>query len=85
MARLAAREVLVLSTKDDCSSRTNSKNREGIDGAIRAYITERPDLARKASKTSELLWDKPPGLCNTYTRRNTSVSEDELQEEGHLG
>ena len=75
----------MLSTKNDCSSRTNSENREGIDGTIRAYIEERPDLARKASKTSELLWEKPPGLCNTYTRRNTSVSEDELQEEGHLG
>ena len=32
--KLAAREVLVLVTEDDCS---NSENRESIDGAIHAY------------------------------------------------
>ena len=35
--RYAAREVLLLATEDDCSGRSNSKNREGIDGGIRAY------------------------------------------------
>ena len=35
--RFAAREVLVLATEDDCSGRSNSENREGIDGAIHAY------------------------------------------------
>ena len=35
--KLAAGEVLVLATKDDCFGWSNCKNREGIDGAIRAY------------------------------------------------
>ena len=35
--RFAAREVLVLVTEDDCSVRSNSENREGIDESIRAY------------------------------------------------
>ena len=35
--KFAAREVLVLATEDDCSGRSNSENREGIDGAIHAY------------------------------------------------
>ena len=55
---LATREVLVLATEKDCMGRSNSENREGIDEAIRAY-RERPGLTRKASKTSELLWEKP--------------------------
>ena len=53
--RLAAGEVLVLVTEGDCSSRSNSDNREGIGEAI----AERPGLAWKALKTSELLWEKP--------------------------
>ena len=32
--KFAAREDLVLATEDDCSGRSNSENREGIDGAI---------------------------------------------------
>ena len=35
--KFAAREVLVLATEDDCSGRSNSENRESIDGAIHAY------------------------------------------------
>ena len=35
--KFAAREVLVFATEDDCSGRSNSENREGIDGAIHAY------------------------------------------------
>ena len=50
--KFAARELLVLATEDDCSGRSNS---EGIDGAI----AERPDLAQKAWKTLEPLWEKP--------------------------
>ena len=56
--KFAAQEVLVLATEDDCSGWSNSENRENIDGAIHAY-RERPGLARKAWKTSELLWEKP--------------------------
>ena len=47
----------MLATEDDCSSRSNSENREGIDGATHAMlIAERLGLARKAS---EPLWEKP--------------------------
>ena len=35
--KFAAREVLVLATEDDCSGRSNSENRESIDGAIHVY------------------------------------------------
>ena len=35
--KFATREVLVLATEDDCSCRSNSENREGIDGAIYVY------------------------------------------------
>ena len=47
VTKFAAREVLVLATEDDCSSWSNSENRESIDGAIHAF-TERPGLAQKA-------------------------------------
>ena len=55
--KFAAREVLVLATEDDCSGRSNSENRESIDGAM--LITERPGLAQKAWKMTEPLWEKP--------------------------
>ena len=56
--KFAAREVLVLATEDDCSGRSNSENRESVDGAIHAYRGKR-GLARKAWKMSEPLWEKP--------------------------
>ena len=34
--KFAAREVLVLATEDDCSGRSNSENRERIDGVIQS-------------------------------------------------
>ena len=37
VTKFAAREDLVLATEDDCSGRSNSENRESIDGAIHAY------------------------------------------------
>ena len=51
-------EKLVLATEDDCSCRSKSENREGIDGAIHAY-SRMTRFARKAWKTSEPLWEKP--------------------------
>ena len=62
--KLAAREVLVIVTEDDCFGQSNSNNREGIYGGICAY--------RGKTRFRELLWEK-------------RVSEDELQEEDHLG
>ena len=35
--KFASREDLVLAIEDYCSGRSNSENREGIDGAINAY------------------------------------------------
>ena len=37
VTKFAAWEVLVIATEDDCSGRSNSENRESIDGAIHAY------------------------------------------------
>ena len=69
----------MLATEDDCSSRSNSENRESIDGAIHAY-------RRKTRFSTEGLEDIPgPRLCSFYTRRISWVAEDELQEEDHLG
>ena len=50
---LAAREVLVLATEDDCFSQFDSLNREGIYRSV--LIVGKPDLACKASKTLEQL------------------------------
>ena len=48
----------MLATEDDCSGRSNSENREGIDGAIRAY-RGKIRFSREALETLELLWEKP--------------------------
>ena len=69
--KFAAREVLVLATKDDCSGRSNSEKRESIDGAIHAYC-------RKTRFSTEGLEDigavmgeaiPGPGPCRFSTRR----------------
>ena len=85
--KFAAREVLVLATEDDCSSQSNSENRERIDGAIHAY-------RRKTRFSTENLEDViaimgeailGPGPCSFSTRKISRIAEDELQEEYHLG
>ena len=45
-------------TEDDCSGQSNSEKRE-ILMELSTLIMERPGLTRKASRTSELLWEKP--------------------------
>ena len=84
---MTTREVLVLATEDDCSGRSNSENRESIDGAIHAY-------RRKTRFSTEGLEDvgavmgeaiPGPGPCSFSTRRISWVAEDELQDEDHLG
>ena len=52
--KFAAREVLVLATKDDCTGRSNCENRESIDGAIHAY---RGKTMFRTEGTSEPLWE----------------------------
>ena len=76
----------MLATEDDCSGQSISENREGIDGAICAYRGKQY-LARKDSRTAKQLWEAIPetGPCNIYTRKISWVSEDEWQEENHLG
>ena len=85
--KFAAREVLVLATENNCSGRSNSENRESIDGAIHAY-------RRKTRFSMEGLEDvgavmgeaiPGPGPYTFSTRRISLVAEDELQEEDHLG
>ena len=55
---------------------------------LSVLIGERPGLARKASKTSELLWEKPfqdQDLVASIPEETLGFLEDELQEEDHLG
>ena len=58
VTRFAAREDLVLATEDDCSGRSNSEI-ETVLMELSVLIAEKPGLACKASKTLELLWEKP--------------------------
>ena len=68
--KFAAREVLVLATEDDCSGRSNSENREGIDAAIHAY-RRKTRFSTEAWKMSEPLGETipGPGPCSFSTRR----------------
>ena len=84
MMRFAAREVLVLATEDICFSQS-SENREGIDEAIRAYRGKTRFCMKGFEDFGAVIEEATPGPCSTYTRRISWVSEDELQEEDHLG
>ena len=87
VTKFAAREVLVLANDDDCSGRSNSENRESIDGAIHAYRGKTrfsmEDLEDVGAAMGEAILG--PGPCSFSTRRISWVVEDELQEEDHLG
>ena len=51
-------------------------------------IAEIPGLAREGFEDVRAVMGEAipgPGPCSTYTRRISWVSEDELQEEDHLG
>ena len=65
---LAAREVMVLVNEDDCISQSNSKNTEGIDGAIHAYHGKtRFSMKYFGAVMGEAIPGQGP--CSTYTRR----------------
>ena len=85
--KFVAREVLVLATKDDCSGRSNSENREGIDGAIHAYRGKTGFSTEGLEDIGAVMGEAfpGPGPCSFSTRRISWVAEDELQEEDHLG
>ena len=79
--KFAAREVLVLVTEDDCSGRSNSENREGIDGrAIRAYRGKTGFSTEGLENVGAVMGEaiSGPGPCSFSTRRISRVSEDEL-------
>ena len=82
--RFAVREVLVLATDDDYSGRSNSENREG---AIRAYHGKTRFSIDGFEDVEAVMGEviAGPGPCSIYNRRISWVSEDELQEEDHLG
>ena len=85
--KFAAREVLVLTTEDDCSGRSNSENRESIDGAIHDY-RGKTRFSTEGMEDVGAVMEEPipgPGPCSFSTRRISWVAEDELQEEDHLG
>ena len=85
--KFAAREVLVLATEDDCSGRSNSKNRESIDGAIHAY-RGKTNFSTEGLEDVRAVWEKSfqdQGPCSFSTIRTSLVTEDELQEEDHVG
>ena len=83
----AAREVLVLATEDDCSSRSNSENSESIDEAIHAYRGKARFSTEGLEDVGAIMEEAipGPGPCSFSTRRISWVAEDDLQEEDHLG
>ena len=86
MATFAAREVLVLATEDDCSGRSNSENRESIDGAIHAYRGKTRFSIEGLEDVGAVMGEAIPGPGPSFsTRRISLVAEDELQEEDRLG
>ena len=56
--KFSAREVLVLATEDDCSGRSNSENRESIDGAIHAY-RGKTRFSTEGLEDVGAVWEKP--------------------------
>ena len=87
VTRFAAREALVLATEDDCSCWSNREIREGIDGAIRAAHGRTRFSTEGFEDVGAVMGEAipGPGPCSIYTRRISWVSENELQEEDHLG
>ena len=85
--KFAAREVLVLATEDDCSGRSNSENREGIDGAIHAYRGMTRFSTEGLEDVGAVMVEAipGPGPCSFSTKRISRVAENELQEEDLLG
>ena len=84
--KVAARDVLVLATQDDCSGRSNSENRESIDGDIHAYRGKPVFSMEGLEDVGAVMGEAIPGPrpCSFSTRRISYVAEDEVQEEDHL-
>ena len=73
-------EKLVLATEDDCSCRSKSENREGIDGAIHAYSGMTRFSTEGLEDIGAVVGEAiaGPGHCSFPTRRISWVTEDEL-------
>ena len=73
-------EKLVLATEDDCSCRSKSENREGIDGAIRAYSGMTRFSTEGLEDVGAVVGEAVtgPGRCSFPNRRISWVAEDEL-------
>ena len=74
--KFAAREVLVLATEDDCSGRSNSENRENIDGAIHAYRGKTRFSTEGLEDDGAVMGEAipGPGPCSFSTRRISWVA-----------
>ena len=85
--KFAAREVLVFATEDDRSGRSNSENKEGIHGAIDACRGKTSFSTKGLDDIGAVMGEAipGPGPCSFSPRRISWVSEDDLQEEDHLG
>ena len=78
----------MLANNDDFSGLSNSENREGIDRAIHAYYRGKNRFSTEGLEDDGPLMGEAflgPGPYSFSTRRISRVSEDELQEEDHLG
>ena len=51
----------MLVTEDDCSGRSNSKNREGIDGAIHAYRGKTRFITEGSEDVGAIVGEAIPG------------------------
>ena len=73
-------EKLVLATEDDCSCRSKSENREGIDGAIHAYSGMTRFSTEGLEDVGAVVGEAiaGPGRCSFPTRKISWVAEDEL-------
>ena len=67
--KFAAGEVLVLATEDDSSGRSNSENREGIDGVIHSYRGMTRFSTEGLEDVGAVMGEAIPGPCSFSTKR----------------
>ena len=70
----------MLANEDDCSCRSKSENREGIDGAIHAYRRMTKFSTEGLEDVGAVVGEAiaGSGRCSFPTRRISWVAEDEL-------
>ena len=76
--KFAAREVLVLAIEDDCLCKSNSENRENIDGATHAYRGKTRFSMEGLEDVGPIMGEAipGPGPCSFSTRRISWVAEE---------